>query len=69
MGLRLHQKVSRLLALSVIQINHFSDPVQQRKEIRDLNTEEKWLYLQGLAKFQAQPVKDPLSYYQIAGRS
>lgn len=35
-----------------------------------MSKEEKYLYLEGLAKFQAGPdgdIKDPLSYYQIAG--
>lgn len=35
-----------------------------------MSKEEKFLYLEGLAKFQAGPdgdIKDPLSYYQIAG--
>lgn len=36
-----------------------------------MSKEEKFLYLEGLAKFQAGPdgdIKDPLSYYQIAGK-
>ena len=34
-----------------------------------LQPEELWLFQQGLAKFQAVPMNDPLSYYQIAGVS
>ena len=44
-------------------------PIPLRKEIRNLSQVEMYLYFEGLAKFQQVDMDDPLSYYQIAGRS
>ena len=43
------------------------DPISVRKEIRELEPEEVYLYLEGLARFQQQGWGNPLSYNQIAG--
>ena len=45
------------------------DPIPVRKELRDLSPEEMFLFFEGLAKFQQVDMEDPVSYYQIAGKS
>ena len=46
-----------------------TDLTPTRKEIRDMSNVEMYLYFEGLAKFQQVDMNDPLSYYQIAGKS
>ncbi|KAF2197120.1 Di-copper centre-containing protein [Delitschia confertaspora ATCC 74209] len=43
--------------------------VPPRKELSKLSEEEWYLYVEGLKRFQAEPIDDehPLSYFQIAG--
>ena len=45
-----------------------ADPVANRKEIRLLHDEEKYLFIEGLARFQNEDMLQPLSYFQIAGK-
>ena len=42
--------------------------VALRKDLRDLNQDELYLYVEGLKKFQSQDKSDWLSYFQIAGQ-
>ena len=46
------------------------EAVPVRQEFRDFVKEPKnlYLYFEGLKRFQAIDTKDPLSYYQIAGK-
>ncbi|KAL9100136.1 MAG: hypothetical protein Q9163_004452 [Psora crenata] len=41
--------------------------IPQRQDIRDLSQKQRYLYLEGLKKFQNVPTDNPLSYFQIAG--
>jgi hypothetical protein len=38
------------------------------KELRNISKEEKHRYPEGLAKFHAEEIKEPLSYFQVAGK-
>jgi hypothetical protein len=62
-----HQNVS--FHTTVIIADLSLDHVPNRKEIRTLSEIELHLYVKGLAIFMDQPKTDPLSYFQIAGRS
>lgn len=46
-----------------------AEPLAERKELRSLKDEEKHLFIEGMAWFQNEPMLDPLSYFQIAGKS
>lgn len=48
-------------------LNHAGE-IPQRQELNDLSDEQKFLYLEGLKRFQEVSNDDPLSYYQIAGK-